>query len=302
MTSTATVAQVAAQFALGRFETHVSDSRTIVNGTRKPLIVYISGPQGSGKTFSSEGVKQILHETRPELKSIVVSIDDFYLTHSDQQTLAKRYPENAMLQGRGLPGTHDMQLLKTFMSRLYDNTGLTRIPAYDKSRFAGEGDRIESSKEVQLPVDIVIMEGWFLGFESLSQEKLTCMCNKASNQIGNVLSVHPLDHYTVINAYLKSYADLLWDDAKQFSVGVVIAADVENVYAWRQEQETALIAKTGHGMSQEQVRAFILRYMPCYELYYPTLKTKGKLGNSGTFVVSINKQRAVINVEQRQTD
>ncbi|CEP62677.1 putative ATP-dependent kinase LALA0_S06e01134g [Lachancea lanzarotensis] len=299
MSTRATVAQVATQFVLERYQDHFNDPRTTLNGIRQPLVVYISGPQGSGKTFSSEGVKQILGKTRPDLESIVVSIDDFYLTHKDQQTLSQHYPDNAMLQGRGLPGTHDMQLLQQFMSRLCENTGSTQIPAYDKSQYAGEGDRVESSKEVQLPVDIVIVEGWFLGFESVSRESLTCMWNEASTQRGNVLGVHPLNNYTEINASLKSYADLLWEDTKQFSVGVIIAADVENVYAWRQEQENDLIAKTGHGMSEEQVRSFVLRYMPCYELYYRTLKTKGNLGNAGTLVVNIDKQRSVVNVNQR---
>ncbi|SCU82493.1 LAME_0C01420g1_1 [Lachancea meyersii CBS 8951] len=293
------VAQEATDFVLKSYERHVDDPKANAHGVRKPLIVFISGPQGSGKTFSSKGVKRLLQNAKPELKVVVVSIDDFYLTHEDQQAIAKSFPDNAMLQGRGLPGTHDMVLLQDFMHQLRENAGSTHVPAYDKSRFGGEGDRVDLSQEVNLPVDIVIMEGWFLGFESVPTEKLAVMRNDAFSRRGQILQAHPLEDYAGINASLKKYADLLWDNANICSVGVVIAADVENIYTWRQEQETELIEKTGQGMSNEQVRAFILRYMPCYEIFYTTLKASGQLGNRGTLVVSIDKQRAVVGIEQR---
>ena len=40
-----------------------------------------------------------------------MSIDDFYLTHKDQEALNDQFDDNDLLQGRGLPGTHDMKLL-----------------------------------------------------------------------------------------------------------------------------------------------------------------------------------------------
>lgn len=44
------------------------------------------------------------------IRTGVVSYDDFYLTHEDQQKVASENPDNKFLQGRGTAGTHDMKL------------------------------------------------------------------------------------------------------------------------------------------------------------------------------------------------
>jgi len=46
------------------------------------------------------------------IKTAVVSYDDFYLTNADQRKLAEQNPENPFMQGRGVAGSHDMELGK----------------------------------------------------------------------------------------------------------------------------------------------------------------------------------------------
>jgi D-glycerate 3-kinase len=45
------------------------------------------------------------------------------------------------------------------------------IPRYDKSKFNGCGDRAEISEwtKVEEPVDLVIVEGWMLGFTQVHE-------------------------------------------------------------------------------------------------------------------------------------
>lgn len=73
------------------------------------------------------------------LKCAVVSYDDFYLTHDDQQKLAKENPDNFYVSGRGPAGTHEMQLGKETLTNLVQCKEGERvtIPMYDKSAFKG---------------------------------------------------------------------------------------------------------------------------------------------------------------------
>jgi D-glycerate 3-kinase len=69
----------------------------------RPFIVGLNGVQGVGKTTLVRALAQTLQE-REGLPTLVVSIDDFYLTHADQLTLAAAHPDNALVQYRGEPG------------------------------------------------------------------------------------------------------------------------------------------------------------------------------------------------------
>lgn len=68
-----------------------------------------------------------------------------------------------------------MELARRFFAALCTGER-TKVPQYDKSLFAGEGDRVpESEWETvndtsagQRPVQVVIFEGWCVGFRQLS--------------------------------------------------------------------------------------------------------------------------------------
>ena len=46
------------------------------------------------------------------------------------------------------------------------------VPRYDKSAFAGTGDRADESSwpNVTGPLDVVLFEGWMLGFNAIGAE------------------------------------------------------------------------------------------------------------------------------------
>lgn len=56
-----------------------------------------------GKTTLVKALAETLQE-REGLNTLVVSIDDFYLTHEDQLKLAEENSDNALVQYRGEPG------------------------------------------------------------------------------------------------------------------------------------------------------------------------------------------------------
>ncbi|OAX80622.1 hypothetical protein ACJ72_05044, partial [Emergomyces africanus] len=195
--------------------------------------------------------------------------------HADQQHLAASHPSNPLLQHRGQPSTHDIPLGRQVFTSLAEGLP-TKIPAYDKSAYKGQGNRLpESEWEVvndflagQERVRVVIFEGWCVGFRALPEEELRRVWEDAvqlrlrdpqgyKGRLGHVR----FEDVKVINEALKGY-DVFTNDAQ----------DTHFVYDWRQEQERNLLATKGAGMTVGQVNKFVDGYYPSYELFTPALR------------------------------
>jgi D-glycerate 3-kinase len=140
-----------------------------------PVFVAVQGPQGSGKTYLSAQLKSLLPQS---LNVALLSVDDLYLPHHSLVALAADHPDNPLLSGRGQPGTHDIKFGEQLLSQLKSQLGRIELPRFDKSLFNGEGDRLpmglNDATFVQSPVHVVILEGWCVGFHSISEEDLHC--------------------------------------------------------------------------------------------------------------------------------
>jgi D-glycerate 3-kinase len=168
---------------------------------QRPFILGISGPQGAGKTTTVSTFAEHLRSEH-NLSVAVLSVDDLYLTHSDQLALAQRHPENPLLSHRGEPGTHDISLgLETFAA-LRRNRDVIKFPVYDKSRFNGQGDRLspEEWPSVTPPVDVLLFEGWCVGFRAIGKDAVARLREKRK-----ALSRHALQSLLEVDTYLQSY-------------------------------------------------------------------------------------------------
>lgn len=161
-------------FILERLKVH--QEQHLHSSNPPPFFLGLNGVQGAGKTVLVSIIQGTLQSAPHNLPTVVFSLDDLYLTHADQVALAKAHPHNPLLQHRGQPSTHDIPLaLKTFDSlRKNQETG---IPAYDKSAFNGQGDRVPEAEWVKVnkgndpvkkTIGVVLFEGWSVGFRSLS--------------------------------------------------------------------------------------------------------------------------------------
>lgn len=194
-----------------------------------------------------------------------MSIDDFYLRHADQLRLAAAHPANALVQVRGEPGTHDVALLRDVFDALVEGRP-ARVPQYDKGAFGGLGDRLPSdqwipvNEEGQAKVQVVLLEGWCVGFKSIPPETVEAKWKETSR----TLHLHKLEDLLFINEQLKDYDDI----TDRFDAFIHIdAQDTEYVYEWRLQQEHQLIRERGMGMTDEQVVKFVDAYYPAYELF-----------------------------------
>jgi D-glycerate 3-kinase len=251
-------------FILSLLEKHQSSP-----SSGRPFIIGLNGVQGVGKTTLVKALAETLRD-RSNLRTQVVSIDDFYLTHADQLALAGEHPDNALVQVRGEPGTHDLGLMRGFFDALLEGKPC-RVPSYDKSAFDGLGDRTPESGWTplngpgQTPVQVVIFEGWCVGFRALNEGEVEAKWRAESR----TLHKHKLEHLLFVNEMLKGY-DAVTDLFDAFIH--IDAEDTEYVYEWRLQQERQLRAERGVGMTDDQVVRFVDAYYPAYELFSESVK------------------------------
>jgi D-glycerate 3-kinase len=189
----------------------------------------------------------------------VLSIDDLYLPHAAQRALAAAHPDNPLIQHRGQPGTHDLPLARELFTALRARQP-ARIPSYDKAAFAGAGDRDEAGwRAVNAPgapsVDVVIFEGWCVGFRPLQPRELeACWREAAAAAPDTPLGRASLASVEFVNRALAEYDGLT---AALDAFVHIDAAETSWVYAWREEQEAKLREQRGSGMSPEEVTRFV---------------------------------------------
>jgi len=220
-------------------------------GARRPVLVGLQAPQGAGKTTL---VTHLL-ESLPSLglRGAGVSIDDFYLTRAEQLRVTAAHPGNPYYAHRGYPGTHDTALgVATLdaLGRLGPNASgeSVRVPVYDKSAHEGRGDRAPESqwRVVSAPLDLVIVEGWMLGFTPVAESTLTDPMLVAPNRA--------LAEYEAWHSRLQAFISLH-------------AVDPMSVVDWRIGAEEDMKARGKPGMTREQASDFIQRFLPAYAVY-----------------------------------
>ena len=259
--------------------------------TKKPLIVGINGPQGSGKTYLTNQLNKYLNESYPHFNIVQFSMDDLYLTKSDQDKLNDS-TDNPLLKGRGLPGTHDLNILYDIFNKAISNYNKSiwediQIPKYDKSKYNGLGDR-SGYININSPIDIILFEGWFNGYINYSNDLLKL--KYLTSEVSGILQLYKMFHLEEINDNLSQYQKL-WS---YFDTFIMLKTnDVNNVYTWRLQQEHDSIIKNGSGMTDEEVTQFVIRYMPVYLLYYENLCNHGLKTCQNNLIISIDIDRQV---------
>jgi D-glycerate 3-kinase len=220
----------------------------------RPVVVGLSAPQGAGKTTLCTEVCRWLGNRG--LVAVPVSIDDFYLTRAEQLALAARHAGNRYFAQRGLPGTHDIALGTSIVRALRDlGTAILSIPTYDKGALAGKGDRKPNGewRVAAGPIDLVILEGWMLGFTPVPEAT-----------IGD-------PEFVPVNRYLEAYQS--WTDELDALIWLE-PDDYRHVRKWRAEAERKAIASGRDGMTPEEVEEFVELFLPAYEVYGPGLRSR----------------------------
>ena len=217
----------------------------------RPVIIGINGAQGSGKSTFALFVARWLQQELA-LRTVVLSLDDLYLGQQDRQALGRQH--HPLLCTRGVPGTHDVSLGIELLDAL-TVTGAPRnlrLPSFDK---AGD-DQTRPSElcTVEVPVDVVLFEGWCVGAPPQPEEDLKDPVNE-------------LEEQEDAEGVWRSYANdqLGGDYARLFgrldALIMLRVPALEKVLEWRELQEQKLRDKTStNGMGPAELRRFVMHF------------------------------------------
>ena len=219
---------------------------------KKILFLGLSGGQGSGKTTITAILKIILTKYFKR-KVCVISVDDFYKTLNDRNKMS--HAIHPLLKTRGVPGTHDINLVKKFFD-IIKKKKFTKIklPKFEKAK----DNRLKKKYwfNIKKKPEIVILEGWCVG------------AKPQSNSIINK-SINVLEKYEDKHLIWRKYANekLKKEYKKLFAmVDHFIFMKIPNfnvVLKWRLLQENKLKKKSHlqkEIMSYNEIKRFIMFY------------------------------------------
>jgi len=216
--------------------------------------VGVQGSQGSGKSTIADFLK-ILIESEFEKHTLVMSIDDFYLTKAERERLSTDV--HPLFITRGVPATHDLSLLNDVFDAALGDAEFS-VPVFDKS----VDDRAPESEfqTITEPVEIVILEGWCVGLSAQTDDKL----EQAINDLEANEDQDAVWRSMVNKALENEYKDLF--DRLDFQV-FLQAPSFECVYDWRLLQEQKMIDRlkqqgkdTSGALTESQIIRFISHY------------------------------------------
>jgi len=242
-----------------------------------PFFIGINGCQGSGKSTLS-GLMNYLFNEYYDKKSLVMSLDDFYYTKLERTHLAQTV--HPLLATRGVPGTHDTQLMKNVFASLASGIPVD-IPTFDKSI----DDRAPIGKWQQIsgPVDIVIMEGWCWGTHAQPESALATPINQLEKNFDSDGAWRDYVNQALLSKYPPLYRYInTWVFLK--------APSFDAVYTWRRQQEKKLQQRVGnasHIMSDEEILSFVQYYQ---RLTVHTLCTLDKYAD---FIFELDNERNI---------
>ena len=233
----------------------VDDVMQRVTHSAQAPLVGVSGCQGSGKTTLASLLVLLMKELHG-LTAVNLSIDDFYLTHAERQSLA--HTVHPLLATRGVPGTHDVKLALDTIAALRQS-GEVHIPRFDKA----VDDRAPRANwpSVKAPVDVIVLEGWCLSIGPQTHAQLEQAINSLEEQEDSAGAWRCYVNERIAGEYAQLY------DSVDYLV-MLKAPDFAKVFEWRQNQEDKLAAKrAGQSpdqstriMNREQLRRFIQHY------------------------------------------
>ena len=245
----------------------------------KTLFLGLSGGQGSGKTTVT-GILKIILKKFFKREIQVSSIDDFYKTLEDRNPMS--YKIHTLFKTRGVPGTHDINLLKKFFYNLKKiNLKKFKSPKFDKSI----DDRFKKRywNNIKKKPEIVILEGWCIGAKPQS--------NTLIKKTINILEKHEDKNFIwrqYVNERLKREYKNLFAKIDHFIF--IKIPNFKMVFKWRLLQEKKLRKKSHSNkkiMNYKEIKRFIMFYQRI------TLQMIKDLSKSASVVMFMKKNHEI---------
>tara|TARA_Y100000816_G_scaffold276153_1_gene245053 strand:- start:267 stop:1187 length:921 start_codon:yes stop_codon:yes gene_type:complete len=217
----------------------------------KTKVIGLSGGQGAGKSTITDILKFILKK-KFGLELCVFSIDDFYKTKKERKHMSEDI--HPLFLTRGVPGTHDVNLIEKTLSKLKKKKFKTvLIPKFDKST----DDRFIKSKwtKITKAPNIIIFEGWCVGAINQNEKILKKPINLIERKYDKSFKWRKKVNNHLKNNYKKLFK-------KIDKLVYLKAPSFNHIFQWRmhQEQKLKLTSKNKKTMSKSKIRNFIMFY------------------------------------------
>jgi len=257
-------------------------------GTKTPLVLGVQGTQGSGKSTLANFLKALL-ENEHALKTVSLSLDDFYLTRAERSALADNV--HPLFIARGVPGTHDVNLaINTIRSlKSISKEQTVAIPRFNKAIDDRFGENNWGA--VSDSIDVIIFEGWCVGCDAQETDAL----HKPVNAFEESEDPEAIWRTYANKALASTYQDLF--SLINYLV-VLNAPSFECVFDWRLLQEKKLRERwessaensENHILSEAEVIRFVSHYE---RLTRHCLRT---LPNKADWLLPLNSNHEILNL------
>ena len=243
------------------------------------LFLGLSGGQGCGKTTVT-GILKIILKKFFKREIQISSIDDFYKTLKDRNLMS--YKIHTLFKTRGVPGTHDMNLLKKFFNNLKKiNLKKFKSPKFDKST----DDRFKKRywNNIKKKPEIVILEGWCIGAKPQSNT----LIKKPINVLEKYEDKNLIWRKYVNERLRREYKRLF---AKLDHFIFIKIPNFKMVFKWRLLQEKKLRKKSQSNkkiMNYKEIKRFIMFYQRI------TLQMIKDLSKSASVVIFMKKNHEI---------
>ena len=246
---------------------------------RKTLFLGFSGGQGAGKTTISKILKIVL-ENYFKRRIQIISIDDFYKTQKERKEMSVKI--HPMFRTRGVPGTHDVNLIKKFFNFIKKK----KFKSFKTPKFGKNvDDRLEKKYWIHIKKkpDIVIFEGWCVGAKNQSKS----LVKKPINALEKHQDEKMMWRQYVNQKLKKEYKNIFK------KIDHIIFLKVPNykmVFKWRLLQEKKLKKNSNFNkkvMSFEEIKEFIMFYQRI------TLQMIKDLSKSASVVMLLKKNHEI---------
>ena len=224
--------------------------------SKNPFILGLVGGQGTGKTTTSS-ILEIILKKYFKLNVFKISIDDFYKTRKERLNLSKKI--HPLLMTRGVPGTHDINIMLDFFKRSKSRKFKPfKLPKFNKAI----DDRCKKNQWYTLKKrpDLIIFEGWCVGAKAEKNSTLKKSINSMEKSKDTKLIWRKYVNNELKSKYKKLYDQLdclIYLKAQSFSL----------LQKWRLIQEKKLWLKNKNKKTKNKImtKEDVLSFMQTYQ-------------------------------------
>ena len=250
-----------------------------ISTIKNPIIIGFSGLPGSGKSTLGLWIDRVAKDLFLDIK--VISLDDFYLPAKEMDIAISGNPWNVP---RGFPGSHSLDLLHQSLDTFLE-TGVLISPTFKKSLRNGRGDR---SGWTRFKPKILILEGWFVGCEPVSD--LLKLDDLSEYEFSLSLSQNEKDYRILIQDSLLEYSKI-W---KKFDkIWHLRSTSFKNTVLWKSQQEDEMIKLKGSGLRGTNLKNFV-------RMIQTSIPHKSLSFINSDTTVEINQNRRICNLQTNQ--